>query len=155
MRFTDSEFNELLKGEQARKQNMVQSLETGKTVKERTGNKKRIAKRIDAEIAKIIEEERKRALKSDMTPEQKLIGENFQENKGRLPWPVERGIVTSHFGVHQHPVLKYVTEENKGIEITSNGKINARSVFKVKYRQFLLLPVQISQSLSDMAFLTV
>ena len=45
-------------------------------------------------------------------------------------WPVERGIVTAHFGVHQHPVLKYVTEENKGIEITSNGKVMARSVFK-------------------------
>src|SRR5690606_1804091 len=92
--------------------------------------KRRIAKRIDAEISRIIEEERKRALKSSMTPEQKLIGDSFQENKGRLPWPVERGIVTSHFGVHQHPVLKYVTEENKGIEITSNGKITARSVFK-------------------------
>ncbi len=72
----------------------------------------------------------KRALKSEMTPEQKLIGENFFENKGRLPWPVEKGIITAHFGIHQHPVLKYVTEENNGIEITSAGKITARSVFK-------------------------
>src|SRR4030066_1662082 len=54
----------------------------------------------------------------------------MSRKKSRLPWPVERGIVTAHFGVHQHPVLKYVTEENKGIEITSNGKISARSVFK-------------------------
>ncbi len=122
---------ELLKNEQARKQSMVQSLgNREKQLRRELEDKKRIAKRIDAEITKIIEEERKKALKNDMTPEQKLIGENFQENKGRLPWPVERGIVTAHFGVHQHPVLKYVTEENKGIEITSNGKINARSVFK-------------------------
>jgi septal ring factor EnvC (AmiA/AmiB activator) len=110
---------------------MIRSLgNKEKQLRKELEEKRRIAKRIDAEITRIIEEERKRALKSSMTPEQKLIGDSFQENKGRLPWPVERGIVTSHFGVHQHPVLKYVTEENKGIEITSNGKITARSVFK-------------------------
>jgi septal ring factor EnvC (AmiA/AmiB activator) len=43
---------------------------------------------------------------------------------------VEKGVITSHFGTHQHPVLKYVTEENKGIEITSQSKTAARSVFK-------------------------
>ena len=122
---------DLLKNEQARKQVMVKSLgNKEKQLRKDLEEKKRIAKRIEDEITKIIEEERIKALKSDMTPEQKLIGNNFQENKGRLPWPVERGIVTAHFGIHQHPVLKYVTEENKGIEITSNGKITARSVFK-------------------------
>ena len=122
---------ELLKGEQNRQQRMVKSLgNKEKQLRKELDDKKRIAKRIEDEISRIIEEERKKALKSDLTPEQKLIGENFYENKGRLPWPVERGIVTSHFGVHQHPVLKYVTEENKGIEITSNGKVTARSVFK-------------------------
>ncbi len=122
---------DLLKNEQEKKQKMLRSLgNKEKQLKRELEDKKRIAKRIDAEISRIIEEERKRALKSSMTPEQKLIGDGFQENKGRLPWPVDRGIVTAHFGVHQHPVLKYVTEENKGIEITSNGKITARSVFK-------------------------
>ncbi len=51
-------------------------------------------------------------------------------NKGRLPWPVEKGIITNHFGVHKHPVLKYVTENNFGIEITSSGRNSARSIFK-------------------------
>ncbi len=121
----------LLKSEQNRQQRMVKSLgNKEKQLRKELEDKKRIAKRIEQEIARIIEEERKKALKSDLTPEQKLIGDNFSENKGRLPWPVERGIVTAHFGVHQHPVLKYVTEENKGIEITSNGKVMARSVFK-------------------------
>jgi septal ring factor EnvC (AmiA/AmiB activator) len=128
---TEMQQKDLLKNEQTRKQRILKSLgNKEKQLQKDLAEKRRIAKRIEEEINRIIEEERKRALKSAMTPEQKLIGENFHDNKGRLPWPVERGIITAHFGIHQHPVLKYVTEENKGIEITSEGKITARSVFK-------------------------
>lgn len=121
----------ILKSEQERKQTMLKSLgKKEKQLKKELEEKKKVAKKLENEIAKIIEEERKRNLKSDLTPEQKLIGENFSDNKGRLPWPVERGTITSHFGTHQHPVLKYLTEENVGIEITSAGKTMARCVFK-------------------------
>ncbi|MGD0342831.1 MAG: peptidoglycan DD-metalloendopeptidase family protein, partial [Bacteroidales bacterium] len=93
-------------------------------------DKKIVAERIEKAIARIIEEDRKKSINNELTPEQKLIGEDFSTNKGRLPWPVEKGIITNHFGVHRHPVLKYVTENNFGIEITSAGKTAARSIFK-------------------------
>jgi len=121
----------LLQSEQERKQQMVKSLsKKEKQLKKDLEEKKKIAEKIEKEIARIIEEERKKVIKSDTTPEQKLIGENFAENKGRLPWPVEKGIITSQFGIQKHPVLKYVTENNIGIEITSLGKTTVRSVFK-------------------------
>ena len=121
----------LLQSEQGRKQGMVQSLsKKEKQLKKDLEEKKRIADKIEKEIARIIEDERKKVVKSNNTPEQKLIGENFSENKGRLPWPVERGIITSQFGIQKHPILKYVTENNIGIEITSLGKTAVRSVFK-------------------------
>jgi len=121
----------LLQNEQERKQKLLKSLSNKeKQLKKELEEKKRIAKKIESEIARLIEEERRRAIKSDNTPEQKLIGENFAENMGRLPWPVERGIITSHFGIQKHPVLKYLTEDNIGVEITSSGKMTARCVFQ-------------------------
>jgi len=121
----------LLQNEQEKKQQMVKSL-TKKEIqlKKELDEKKRIAIKIESEIARIIEEERKKAIRADNTPEQKLIGENFVTNKGRLPWPVEKGIITSRFGIHKNAVLKYVEENNIDIEITSSGKISARAVFQ-------------------------
>ena len=121
----------LLQSEQEKKQQMVKSLsKKERQLKKDLEEKKKIAGKIETEIARLIEAERKKVVKSDNTPEQKLIGENFAENKGRLPWPVEKGIITSQFGIQKHPVLKYVTENNIGIEITSLGKTAVRSVFK-------------------------
>jgi len=121
----------LLQGEQNRQQKIVKSLSSKETQLQRElEEKKRIARRIEKEIAKIIDEERKKTETADLTPEQKLISNDFNENKGRLPWPVERGVITSHFGVQKHAVLKYVTEDNIDIEITSSGTTLVRSVFR-------------------------
>jgi murein hydrolase activator len=131
LRHREVQQKELLQGEQQRKQKLVKNLgNKEKQLKKELDQKKVVANRIEKEIARIIEEERKKSIKNELTPEQKLIGDDFSVNKGRLPWPVEKGIITSHFGVHQHPVLKYVTENNFGIEITSSGKTSARSIFK-------------------------
>jgi len=121
----------LLKSEQDKKQDLVRTLSNKeRQLRAELEDKKKIAKKIEGEIARLIEEEQRKANKTGETPEQRLIGENFAENKGRLPWPVERGIITSQFGEHQHPVLKYVTENNVGIEITSSGQTPVRSIFK-------------------------
>lgn len=121
----------LLQKDQERKQRMVKTLSSKeKQLRKDLTDKKRIALKIESEIARIIEEERRKAIKSDNTPEQKLIGESFAENKGRLPWPVEKGIITSQFGIHQNSILKNVSEKNIGVEITSAGNVSARTVFQ-------------------------
>jgi len=131
----------LLQTEQDRKQTIVKSLsKKEKQLQKELEEKRRVAEKIEKEIARIMDEERKKAIRSDNTPEQKLIGENFSENKGRLPWPVEKGIITSQFGIQKHPVLKYVIENNIGIEITSLGKTAVRTIFKGEVARVFLIP---------------
>lgn len=136
MRISDLQHREvlqksLLQSEQARKQRMVKSLSSKEIqLKKDLEEKKKIVKRLEKELARIIEAERKKSAVTSLTPEQKLIGDNFMDNKGRLPWPVERGVITSHFGIHKHPILKTLEEKNEGIDITSSIKTKARSVFK-------------------------
>lgn len=65
----------------------------------------------------------------EMTPEEKLASGQFEQNKRRLPWPVERGVITDHFGIHEHPVLKNIQVKNNGIDISTAQGTKARSVF--------------------------
>lgn len=122
---------QMLREEQNRKESLVKTLNTKeKQLKQELEEKKRVARQIEREIERLIEEERKRSVSVPMSSEMRIIGESFGENRGRLPWPVEKGIVTGHFGLQPHPVLKNVTEDNIGIEITSSGATKVKSVFK-------------------------
>jgi len=131
----------LLQSEQNNQQKVVKSLSNKeKQLQRELEEKRRVARRIESELSKLMAEEKRKAGTADMTPEMKLISDNFQENKGRLPWPVERGVITSHFGVHNHPVLKYVKENNNDIEITSSGPEADRAVFKGTVARIFSIP---------------
>lgn len=89
-----------------------------------------IQKIIDEEVKKEMEKAKKKGKTTyEMTPEQKLASGQFEQNKRRLPWPVERGVITDHFGIHEHALLKNIEVKNNGIDIsTARGSV-ARAVF--------------------------
>lgn len=64
-----------------------------------------------------------------LTPEAQLISNNFKSNKGRLPWPVEKGAITLGYGKQAHPVYKSLEINNSGLEITTENGSSARAVF--------------------------
>ncbi len=64
-----------------------------------------------------------------LTPEAKITSTGFENNKGRLPWPVEKGFISSGFGAHPHPVLKGITTNNNGIDISTDRGATARAIF--------------------------
>ena len=64
-----------------------------------------------------------------LTPAEKTLSTNFVNNKGKLPWPVERGTISSSFGKHASSVSSKVTVTNNGIDIATTDGAKARAVF--------------------------
>ncbi len=75
-----------------------------------------------------------------MTPEARALANNFASNKGALPWPVERGIVTGKFGKHPHPVVKGIIVDNPHIEITTEDNAVVRACFEGEVSSVVPIP---------------
>ncbi|MBT9393300.1 peptidoglycan DD-metalloendopeptidase family protein [Hymenobacter sp. NST-14] len=67
-----------------------------------------------------------------LTPETAKLAASFHENRGSLPWPVGKGFISQRFGRHNHPVLKNVVVENRGVDIQTNAGEPVRAVFSGK-----------------------
>ena len=67
-----------------------------------------------------------------LTPEAKALAANFAANKGRLPWPVEKGIVIQKFGTQRHSVVRTTTIKSNGVTLSVPSGVEARSVFEGK-----------------------
>jgi len=78
--------------------------------------------------------------KFGLTPAEMQLSSNFAGNKGRLPWPTERGIISSTFGEHAHPVLKGIKTKNNGIDITTAKGESARAIFDGEVTSTMTLP---------------
>jgi len=75
-----------------------------------------------------------------LTPEAKTLADGFRYNKGKLPWPVEKGLVTKRFGLQPHPVEKSIMIESNGVEITTERGGRARAVFSGQVVDIQLMP---------------
>ncbi len=64
-----------------------------------------------------------------LTPEAIKLSADFLGNKGKFPWPVERGFIVQRFGRHPHPVLKNVFTQNNGVNIKTDNAAQVRAVF--------------------------
>ena len=101
-------------------------------------NKQKQREVIDKEIARLIREaiaasNKKAGTKTVgfvLTPEAKALAVSFVSNKGRLPWPVEKGIVTQRFGTQRHPVVRTTTIKSNGVTLSVPAGATARSVFE-------------------------
>ena len=93
--------------------------------------------RIDKEIEKLIREAIAASNKNksnsnsfNLTPEAKALAKKFASNKGKLPWPVLRGVVIQKFGTQPHPVVKTAKIKSNGIVIATAKFEKVRAVFE-------------------------
>jgi len=125
----------------ARQNNLVQQLKRKeKSYAAQIRKKQQQQAAIDREINRLIREaiaasNKKAGTKTTsfvLTPEAKALAESFAANKGRLPWPVEKGIVTQKFGTQRHPVVRTTTIKSNGVTLSVPPDTEARSVFDGK-----------------------
>ncbi|WKL46760.1 peptidoglycan DD-metalloendopeptidase family protein [Flavobacterium pectinovorum] len=128
-----------------------------------TRSKQAEAKRIDRQIDRLIREaiaeaNRKAALekakdnpgsaastapvsssKIALTPEGKILAADFKANRGKLPWPVEKGFISLGYGDQPHPLYPSLTVHNSGVEITTESGATARAVFEGEVSSVMVL----------------
>ena len=120
---------ELLAGDQRKHQNMLEALKvTEKDLLKKQKQQQKKVEELNKKIDDLIAKQAKKDIK--LTKEQKLIAGGFEANKNRLPWPVEKGFISGHFGKHQHPVHANVTVNNKGIYLQTVKGAQARAVYE-------------------------
>jgi len=110
--------------------------------------KQREERKIAAKIDKIIKDAiaRSNAKKGNtkatgfaLTPEAKALALRFEQNKGKLPWPVKNGLVVRRFGTQSHPTLRGITITSSGLHIATDKGTVAQSVFQGKVLAVQLL----------------
>lgn len=111
--------------------------------------KQQEADRIDREIDRIIREaivkSNKKAGKSEsaigfsLTAEEKVLASNFVTNKGKLPWPVEKGFVTLGYGTQPSPIDKSVSIRSNGVRIATEKGAKVRAVFNGEVSRIVVI----------------
>ncbi len=137
-------------------QNSLGSIRKNKTKYQREiAQKTKRSKAIDAQIEKMIKEaiaaankKKETAAKNTsntsngfvLTAETKRAASDFEANKGKLIWPVAKGIVKRGFGVYTDPVYPEIKHQNNGVIIATEANAEARSIFKGEVVAILRVP---------------
>ncbi|MDP5106366.1 MAG: peptidoglycan DD-metalloendopeptidase family protein [Polaribacter sp.] len=127
-----------------------------KELQENIKEDKRIAAKIDKIIKDEIEKANRLALanakKNDvvknpivtkeseffLTPEAKALAAEFEQNRGRLPWPVREGLVVRKFGEQPHPTFPGISINGTGLHIVTSRDSNAEAIFNGEVMNILL-----------------
>jgi len=120
-----------LQRDERKQKNMLSQLKSKeKDLNKQIKQKQKKVDELNRKIDDIVRKQTEKASKTTLTKEQQLIAGGFEANKGRLPWPVEKGMISGHFGKQQHPVYSQVTMDNKGIYLQTTAGTKARAVYK-------------------------
>ena len=136
-----------LKVEEEQKNEMVKKLkQKERYLKSKLTKKKQAIEELDRQIraiiAKVTEDEAVTKPLPDrkMTVDLQKLSTDFEKNRGKLPWPVDQGIITGKFGKQQHPILKHITLTNNGLDIATKKGSPARALFEGKVSNTLYSP---------------
>ena len=104
------------------------------------------AQELEEKIKKIIAEEIRKAKEAikdkkynDLNSESVVLSNKFADNKGKLPWPIDNGVVVGKYGKQKHEVFSSVETFNNGIDIATNKNTAVRSIFDGKISRIFFI----------------
>ena len=112
---------------------------TNNTVSNTSNAKVTSSEKTNTTVSSTTTETPKRTITISETREVEL-NQSFESNRGRLPWPVERGTITEGYGRQLHPKLKEIYTNNNGVDISTHRNANVRSVFDGEVTSVLSIP---------------
>jgi len=102
--------------------------------------KRQQVEKLNREIESILSQALK-AQQKEKKPIDYTLSGMFEQNKGKLPWPVAKGVVIGKYGVHYHPVYKNLKlPENNGIDISTSKNAEVLCVFDGVVKQIIMMP---------------
>lgn len=131
----NNEVKKSLEQEKVRSNQLVYQLRRKeKRYKNQISQKQKKSLAIDNEIKRLIKEaiaksNNKKTNSFALTPEARELEKNFILNKGKLPWPVVKGVVIQKFGTQPHPVVKTAKIKSNGIVIATPQNEKVRTIF--------------------------
>ena len=76
----------------------------------------------------------------ELTSEAEAIGADFASSRGKLPWPVVKGVICQGYGEYEHPAIRGFMMNNNGVEICTNKGAQARAVFEGEVTSIAISP---------------
>lgn len=161
----EQEKQTLFEEKQQEEQEFQEIQKKEKELRKELENKKKQAQELQLAIKKLIEEEIKRKkeeaeklakikVKKEkkktttekitvpiLSKEAELIGNNFELNKGKLPWPISTGFICANYGEYEHPAIKGFVMFNNGIELCTQQPVKVQSVFSGEVTGIALSPI--------------
>lgn len=76
----------------------------------------------------------------ELTAEAEAVGADFASSRGKLPWPVIKGVICQPYGEYEHPAIKGFMMNNNGVEICVNKGTQARAIFEGEVTSIAISP---------------
>lgn len=136
----EQEYKELLREETMSRQVAENLAKSRKQQMRELERKRQQVEKLNREIESILSKAVKTQQKEKIPIDYTLSG-MFEQNKGKLPWPVAKGVVIGKYGVHYHPVYKNLKlPENNGIDISTSKNAEVLCVFDGVVKQIIMMP---------------
>ncbi len=75
-----------------------------------------------------------------LTPEAELVAKSFSANKGKLIWPVEKGVKRQGYGIYKDALYPGIKHQSNGVIIATDEGARARAVFEGEVIAILAVP---------------